>query len=72
MVMTFEPKDRTPRDIDILVKSTSFLAFFQTIKIDDPDDEYKVHNQSCHCLTLRLAYKGEMICKHSRRSKPRG
>lgn len=65
MVMTFDPNDRTNRDIDILVKSTGFLSFFQTIKIDDPEDDCDVHRQSCRCLTFRIAGKGEMICKHS-------
>ena len=65
MVMAFEPKDRSPRDIEILVKSTGFLTFFQTIKIDDPNDEFHVHRQSCIRLTLRVSRKGEMICKHS-------
>jgi hypothetical protein len=66
MVMTFDPKDRSNRDIEILVKSTGFLSFFQTIKIDDPNDEYDVHRQTCQRLTLRVATKSEMICKHSR------
>ena len=68
--MSFDPADRTPRDIDILVKSTSFLSFFQTIKIDDPDDEFQVHHESCRFLSLRMASKGEMICRHSSESKP--
>ena len=65
MVMSFEPKSRTPKDIDILEQSTSFLTFFQTIRIEDPTDEYKVHRRTCEHLTLIQSDKGKVICQHS-------
>lgn len=66
MVMSFDPKERTAKDIDILEQSTSFLTFFQTIRIDDPTDEFKVHRRTCEHLTLIQTEKGKVICQHSR------
>lgn len=65
ILLRIAPKDRLDSDIDILEKCTSFLNFFHSIKIDDPENEYDSHRKTCQCL-LRVEMKqGNIICKHS-------
>jgi|JI6StandDraft_1071083.scaffolds.fasta_scaffold997554_1 hypothetical protein len=70
-MLSLNPKDRTNSDIDIMEICTSFLSFFQTIKLDDPDNEYDSHRKTCQCLRHVEYEKGFFICKYSTRPSPR-
>lgn len=70
-MMSIPPQDRLTKDIDILEKATSFLTYFQNIKLDDPDNEFDTHRKTCHCLMHAQLDKGALICKHSRLSLSR-
>ena len=64
-MLSVPPEQRTEQDIHILERCTSFLAFFQNIKIDDPQNIYDAHRGSCRVLTRSTCSKGKFVCKHS-------
>lgn len=64
-MLSIQTKDRMEKDIDIMEKCTSFLFFFQNIKLDDPENEYDSHRRTCQCLKHEEHNKGYFICKYS-------
>lgn len=58
------PENRTPRDIKILKKCTSFLSFFKNIMRVDPDDRRKAHENGCRLLRYRTQKKGSLVTKY--------
>lgn len=65
IMLSIQTKDRMEKDIDIMEKCTSFLFFFQNIKLDDPENEYDSHRRTCQCLKHEEHNKGYFICKYS-------
>lgn len=59
-----EPDKRTPNDIEMLKKCTSFLSFFKNIMRTDPEDKRKAHENGCRFLRYRVQRKGSIVTKY--------
>lgn len=65
-VLKIEPDNRTSQDLNLLEKCTSFLHFFERVKIDDLDNKFDAHRRACKVLKYTEYKKGELVFKYGR------
>lgn len=65
MVLKKNKNIRTTHDIQVMLKCTSFLAFYQNIELEDPNNKYDSARKSCLCLQYRFYPQSHFICRHN-------
>ena len=63
-VLKIRPEDRSDDDINLLERCTSFLHFFEKVKIDDVDNRFQAHRRTCKVLKYVQYRKGEVVFKY--------
>lgn len=57
------PDFRSEYDVRVLKRCTSFLQFFQKIKLDDPSNRFDSHIKACRVLLYKQYHTGQLIFK---------
>lgn len=63
-VLKIKPQDRSDDDIYLLERCTSFLHFFEKVKIDDIDNKFNAHRRTCKVLKYVQYKKGDVVFKY--------
>lgn len=63
-VLKIRPEDRSDEDINLLERCTSFLHFFEKVKLDDFDNRFMAHRRTCKVLKYVQFRKGEVVFKY--------